>query len=154
RQEVYAANFYGIPEQHPYQINQTGYCIRRLQPKGKTSDSCFYGYQTESLSIAYEKDANDPKISHHLSLRINDFGDVEKELSIAYARRITVPNRLPAQNKDYITAGNHRFTFIDDVNHFQTGILYETLDYEINHLAHNANELISYRDAQSTFDGL
>jgi RHS repeat-associated protein len=154
RQEIYAADFQGIPEDHPYQINQTGYCIRRLQPKGPSSDSCFYGYQTESLSIAYEKNPGDPKISHHLSLLVNNYGDIEKEVSIAYARRSTAPGRLPAQSRDYITAASHRFALTDGLNQYRTGTLYETLDYEINHLAHDINDLVSYRQTQNAFDGL
>jgi RHS repeat-associated protein len=154
RQEIYAADFQGIPEDHPYQINQTGYCIRRLQPKGPSSDSCFYGYQTESLSIAYEKNHGDPKISHHLSLLVNNYGDIEKEVSIAYARRSTAPGRLPAQSRDYITAASHRFALTDGLNQYRTGTLYETLDYEINHLAHDINDLVSYRQTQNAFDGL
>jgi RHS repeat-associated protein len=154
RQEVYATNPEGILEDHPYQISQNGYCIRKLQPKTKWNDSCFFAYQTEALSMIYEQDAADPRVSHHLSVSVDKYGDIEKELNVSYARRSSVPDRLPVQSKDYVTAGVHRFINEDTLHNYQTGILFETKEFEINHVTHNPDEILKLKDVQAIFNGL
>jgi RHS repeat-associated protein len=154
RQEIYSASSEGIPEEHPFQVSQNGYCIRKLQPETKQHDSCLYAYQTEGLGIIYEQNADDPKISHNLSLSVNKYGDIEKELSCSYARRSSAPDRLPAQSRDYITVDKHTFTNVDTPNNYQIGILFESKNYEVNHLNHDPDELIKLKDAQTIFDDL
>ena len=154
RQEVYATDPKGIPVAHPYQVSQIGYCIRKLQPKTNQHDSCFYSYQTEALNITYEQNANDPQIAHHLSISVNEFGDIEKELSVSYARRNSAPERLPFQSKDYVRLGIHKFANTDTLDNYRTGILFESKDFEVNNINHNADEIIKLKDVQGAIDGL
>ena len=138
RRELFAASYDGIAEEHPYQVTQHAYGIRKLQPKTTKNDSCFFAYQTEAVSYTYEEQANDPKISHNLSVAVGEYGDIEKELSISYARRSNIPDIHPAQNKDYITAGFHKFIHTDVLSKYQTGVLYESKDFEVNHINHGS----------------
>ena len=50
RQEIYSTTPDGELAEHPYQVSQNSYAIRKVQPKNKKHDSCFLGYQTEALS--------------------------------------------------------------------------------------------------------
>ncbi|MEX2345248.1 MAG: SpvB/TcaC N-terminal domain-containing protein [Balneolaceae bacterium] len=154
RQEVYEVQSGGQAAPHPLQVNQTRYGIRRLQPKRGSNDASFFAFRSESLSIAYEQDPDDPKISHHLSLKVDNYGNIEKEASVSYARRSSISERLPQQSKDYITAALHSFIHNDTTDYYHTGILYETKDVEINHLTHGTNGLVTYPSTRDAFDGL
>lgn len=154
RQETYATNSGGEVAEHPYQVSQHAYTIRKQQPKTTIQPSTFFAYQTESLNYTYEQEADDPKISHHFSLGVNTYGDIEKELSISYARRSDITESYAAQQKDYITIALHRYLNKDSLATYQTGILYESKGFEINQLDYVADTLLQLKNVQSLFDGL
>ena len=152
-QEVYAANSEGVAAEHPYLVSEMSYGIRQLQPKTKLDDSSFFAYQTENLSITYEQNPADPRISHHLIVSVNAFGDIEKELSISYARRSSAPNPHPRQRLDYCTAAINRYVNTDSLAVYLPGTLYESKDFELNGISHSPDELIKLVDMQTAFDG-
>jgi RHS repeat-associated protein len=154
RQELFATNETGVPADHPIQVKQNGYCIRKLQPQTQKNCASFFAFQTEALAITYEQNPTDPKISHHLSLAVNNYGEVEKELSLSYGRRNVAPNIPLAQTKDYVMAAVHQFISRDEPDHYQTGILFDIKEFEINHLAHGVNQIISWQASQLMFDAL
>ncbi|MBX2968267.1 MAG: hypothetical protein KF803_02765 [Cyclobacteriaceae bacterium] len=154
RQEIYATSPEGELAEHPYQVSQNSYRIRKLQPKNKKYDSCFFCYQSETLNQTYDQQANDPKINHHFSVLVNEYGDIEKTLNVAYARRSSAIGSEIAQNKDYITLSRHSLLNKNALNEYQTGILFEAQDYEVNFLIRNQNELLNPEYIQSAFDGL
>jgi len=116
----------------PFQLlTHRSYAIRKIQPATTKNDACFFSYQTEALEIAYDRIADDPKITHHLSLQVDEYGNITKELTAAYARRNTTPGIHNLQGRDYITAGLHAFLNINTQEKQQTGILFESKDSEI-----------------------
>lgn len=154
RQEIYACTPEGELTDHPYQVSQNSFSIRKLQPKNNKHDSCFYAYQTEGLNYTYEQQANDPKIAHQLSVVVNEYGEIEKSLNVAYARRSSAVASHIAQNKDYITISNHTYLNKNRLDNYQTGILYESKDFELNFLDRNSDEILKLRDVQLVFDRL
>ncbi len=154
RQEVYATSLEGIVALHPFMVTQSAYCIRKLQPENKRHKPAFFAFQTELLSINYDKNPADPLMCHQLSLNVNAFGDIEKELNIAYARRTTITDRLLQQKTDYIKAGVHSFTSIDTKDQYQSGILYDSKIFHINHLAHDSNKIVSFSEAKASFESI
>ncbi|AIZ40201.1 SpvB/TcaC N-terminal domain-containing protein [Cellulophaga baltica] len=154
RQEIYATTPVGELAEHPYQVSQNSYSIRKLQHKHKKNDSCFFAYQTEALSYTYEQEANDPKIAHQLSVLVNEFGDMEKSLNVAYSRRNSAIGSYPAQNRDYITLSKNTYLNKNTLDNYQTGILFEAKDFEVNFIDRNPDEIIRLKDVQALFDGL
>ena len=154
RQEIYACTPEGELTDHPYQVSQNSFSIRKLQPKNNKHDSCFYAYQTEGLNYTYEQQANDPKIAHQLSVVVNEYGEIEKSLNVAYARRSSAVASHIAQNKDYITISNHTYLNKNRLDNYQTGILYESKDFELNFLDRNSDEILKLREVQLVFDRL
>lgn len=154
RQEIYATTPDGRLNEHPYQVSQNSYSIRKLQPKNKKHESCYYTYQTEALSYTYDQQANDPKIAHQLSVLVNEYGDIEKRLNVAYARRSSVIGIHNSQNRDYITLSKLTYTNKNSIDNYQTGILYESKDLEVNFLIRNSDELLKLKAVQSIFDEL
>ncbi len=153
-QEVYATTAAGELAEHPFQVTQTAYKIRKLQPELNKIAASFLAYQSEALTFEYEQNPLDPKISHHLTVSVDDFGELEKEISIAYARRSGITDSDPAQQRDYITASINQFIHTNLPEKYETGILYEGKDFEINHLDRNPDELIKIVDISSSFDTL
>lgn len=95
RQEVYALD--GTPKaQNPYIVNEENFTVRRLQPKAEGRHAVFFAHARESISHHYERNPADPRISHELTLEVDAFGNVRKELSISYGRRQPDPS-LPSQ---------------------------------------------------------
>ncbi|MEE9339675.1 MAG: SpvB/TcaC N-terminal domain-containing protein, partial [Methylococcaceae bacterium] len=152
RQELFAVNATGELQAHPYQVTQTAYKIRKIQPKLNKHDPSFLAYQSESVAYEYEQNPADPKIAHHLTISVDDYGEIEKEISVVYARRGGISGSDPAQQKDYITASAHSFLHTDDLEKYETGILYEWKDFEINHLDRSPDDLIKINDLSSSFD--
>ena len=143
RQEVFATDIEGQIESHPFQVNQYAYCLKLLQPSQDELDACFYCYQTENLTIGYEKNPQDPILSHTLTLKISPYGDTEYQVSIGYGRR-ALPERLPSQQFDKILGVMNQFTHIDSSTEYQPGILYQSKDYQINNLPRNPHQIVDY----------
>ena len=154
RQELFAVSRAGELTEHPYQVSQTAYKIRKLQPNINKLEPAFFTYQSETVAYEYEQNPIDPKIAHHLTVAVGSHGQVEKELSIVYARRRGIPNSDPAQRRDYITASTHNYTHTDNLDKYQTQVLYEWKDFEVNHLDHLPDELIKLKDLTASFDTL
>ena len=154
RQEVFATSPEGVLEEHPFQISQTAYRIRKLQPKVKNYDPAFLGYQSETVSSQYERAADDPRIAHHITISVNEYGDIDQEVNVAYARRTAVAGSLAAQQSDYLTAAVHRFVDTDTVVRYQPGVLVEGQDFEINRFDHPAEGLIRPDEIRLAFAAL
>lgn len=142
RQEIYAADGSGTIAEHPYQVAQFKYAIRKQQPKTAFSSSCYYSYLAESLQIDYEQQAEDPRVAHHLVVKMGPYGQPELDVNIAYARRAGSPGLLPAQMQDIITATEHRYLHQDDADAYQPNTSYESREFEINRLDHLPNEVV------------
>jgi RHS repeat-associated core domain len=147
RQEVYGVKPDGELEEHPYTVTQTNYAIRNLQPATAKHEGSWYAYQTERLEVAYDCMPHDPKVAHHLALEVDEFGNIVKQMNVAYARRNAVPSIHELQAKDYITVDVHRFLTTNTVDRYQTGVLYELKSYEAVPIARNPHELLKWGDA-------
>ena len=154
RQEIYTADFQANLNAHPFQVSQTSFCIRKLQPSNEEVEACFYAYPAETLTITYEQAQDDPKVAHHLTLGVDEYGEIEKDLSVAYARRNAAAGIIPAQSKDYLMASVHRYQQIDTLNNFQAGILFESRSFEINAIPHPNGAIFGLNAIQAIFDSL
>ncbi len=95
RQEVYAddAEHPGAtPAQiqralNPYTVTEQNFGIRTLQPRGANRHAVFFTHARESISNHYERNPTDPRTQHALTLEVDDFGTVLKQVAIGYGRR-------------------------------------------------------------------
>jgi len=151
RKEMYAMDEQGDILEHALKVNQYAYVIRNLQPGAEKDGISMYTYLSESLAYDYQQNPSDPRIQHHISVEINPYGEITKELSIAYARRAN-PLAVAAQSKDIITASIHNYATRDTIEEYNTTILLEGKDYELNGISHPVNTLVSRLDVMSQFD--
>lgn len=119
RQEVYALDGSDAAD-HPYTVTETAYSLKRLQPRLDQPYSVFHAHQCEVLTGHYERNPADPRISHALTLEIDDFGNVLKSATVGYGRRpaglasIELRDR-PKQATTLVTYTENRFTNLVDV---------------------------------------
>jgi RHS repeat-associated protein len=137
RHEVYALD--GTPKaEHPYTVSEQSFTIRRLQPQGNNQYAVFFAHAREAIGYHYERNPADPRISHSLTLEVDDFGNALKQASVGYGRRQPDPNSLLLQTdrdkqiRRLITYTENNLTnAIDTTDNYRTPLSCETRSYEL-----------------------
>src|SRR5580704_2491229 len=91
RQEIYAQD--NSPQSgHPYSVIEKNCSVRLIQSFCGNPHAVLFANERETLSYHYERNPADPRISHDLTLEVDEFGNVTKSASIGYSRRVTPSN--------------------------------------------------------------
>lgn len=134
RVEVYAEDGTARAE-HPYTVTEQNFTVRRLQSRGPNMHAVFLPHSRESLSYHYERQPNDPRVTHETALEVDNFANVLRSVSVAYGRRPGYPEPEPNlsaafrtmlaldQERLHIGATEHIFTF--PVNQPTAGTLFD-----------------------------
>ena len=86
RQEVYALD--GTAKaQIPYTVEENNFTIRTLQPLATNRYAVFFTHPRETITFHYERDPDDPRIGHMLTLAVDEYGNILTSASIGYGRR-------------------------------------------------------------------
>jgi hypothetical protein len=72
---------------NPYTVTEHNYTVRRLQPFGPNQHAVMVASARETLAFHYERQGDDPRITHDFTLEVDDFGNVMRSVSVAYPRR-------------------------------------------------------------------
>ena len=95
RVEVYAED--GSPAAaNPYTVTEQNFTIQCLQNMGGNRHAVFFVHPREVLSFDYERSGNDPRVSHEITLQADDYGNIERRVSIGYPRRPGYPPPEPS----------------------------------------------------------
>ncbi len=90
RQEVYALDGTGTedyPHGYPYTVTEQNFTVSLLQPMSDNRHAVFFTHVRESISYHYEREPADPRIGHMLTLDVDKYGNVLKQVAIGYGRR-------------------------------------------------------------------
>ena len=139
RQEVYALDE-SEKQTHPYTVSERNYVLQLLQPRQDDQYSVFFAHPSETLDYAYERNPADPRVSHQLTLAVDDYGNVTEEAAVAYPRRRSQSSHsqtvLEDQSKVLITlTENWVENRADEAYWYRIGIPIETRVYELTGLA-------------------
>ena len=124
RQEVYALD--GTDkEKHPYTVTEQNFTICCLQSRADNRHSVFFTHAREAINYHYEREPADPRISHALTLEVDGYGNVLKEIAIGYGRRsaptdpaLTAADKAK-QTRSLITYTENSYTnLIDDATKY------------------------------------
>ncbi|NOU14708.1 MAG: hypothetical protein HOO92_12230 [Methylococcaceae bacterium] len=148
-QEIYALD--GTEEAiRPYSASERNYTIEFLQPRGDNKYAVFFSHARETLDFHYERklyDINiddcryklaDPRVTHAMTLAVDDFGNVLQSVAIAYGRRHSELDSLLSdedrakQQQTHITYSENRYTnpiLEDDI--YRTPLPCESKTFEI-----------------------
>lgn len=144
RQEVYALDGTDKAE-HPYTVTEQNFTIRVLQQRRDNRHAVFFTHAREAIHYHYERNPADPRISHSLTLEVDDFGNVLKSAAIGYSRRQPDPG-LNAEDQAkqgnlLITYTENQFTnYIDTATDYRIPLPCESRTYEVTSLVLSANQ--------------
>jgi len=131
RSEVYALD--GTEQEiHPYTVSETNFVVRRIQPKHINKFGVYTVYPNESFSYHYERDSKDPRMSHSITLSVDQYGVVVQSAEVVYPRRSTGTNIYPEQQQLHIVLQENNITHYDQKDDFYVlGIPLEQKSYEL-----------------------
>ena len=138
RQEVYALD--GTEEEkHPYTVAEQNFTIRRLQPQAGNRHAVFFTHAREAISYHYERSSADPRLSHALTLDVDEFGNVLKLAAVGYGRRqadmtLSAEDRAKQTKIHFIYTENRVTNAIEDADDYRTPLPCKSRTYELTGL--------------------
>ena len=100
-----------IPTPSPSRTSPSACCSR----KRPIRHAVFFTHAREAISYHYERNPDDPRIGHALTLEVDDFGNVLKSAAIGYGRRqpdltLSAARPRPSKRRYWITYTENAFT--------------------------------------------
>ena len=147
REEIYGLDGQRNPElrppelaQHPYAVTESNFQVRLIQPASPGRHAVCFAHPRETISWHYERNPADPRVSHALTLQVDEFGNVLAEAAIAYGRRQPESGLAEAdqkkQTRRVITLTTNRVTHaIDDAHDYHAPLPAETRTFELTGFA-------------------
>jgi RHS repeat-associated protein len=106
RQEVYADDG-SAKVALPFSVSERSYRLTCLQPQGPNRHAVFSNHVCETIDYHYERNPADPRISHGVTLEVDDYGNVLRSAAIGYRRRTPA---FDEQGKTLATLTESQFT--------------------------------------------
>jgi RHS repeat-associated protein len=152
RQEIYALD--GSEKQdHPYSVSERNYEVRLEQGLQTNRYAVFFAHDRETIDYHYERSfildptdpetdpklkrkIFDPRVTHAMTLEVDEFGNGLKSAAIAYPRR---KPEFPEQAKTFVTytenqVANRPNEKPADPDWYRIGVPIETRTYEVTGL--------------------
>jgi len=149
RQEVYAVD--GKEESgRPYAVTESNLAVSMLQGKGPNHYAVFFTHPREQLGLQYERKLYnhhgcrraDPRVSHTVTLEVDDYGNVLKAAAISYGRRFPDESSLltdedrAKQSQILVTVTESDYTnAIEEAEAYRTPLVSEQRVYELVRIA-------------------
>ena len=106
----------------PYSVSEHTYAVRTIQRAGPNPHAAFDVQRRETLTFDYERSPDDPRVTHELTLQLDLYGNLERNVSVGYPRRRGYRKPEPDlserfqtmlahdQDRLHVTATEHRQT--------------------------------------------
>jgi RHS repeat-associated protein len=136
RQEVYTLDDTD-KAQHPYSVTEQNFTIQVLQQRGENRYGVFFTHAREAINYHYKRNPADPRITHTLTLEVDAFGNVLKEVAIGYGRRQSDPDLPQPRDRDQQSqilvtyTGNRVTNAINAADTYRTPLPSEVCTYEL-----------------------
>jgi RHS repeat-associated protein len=148
RKEVYALDNTEL-QPLPYIVEQQNCRLTLLQPQLSNQHACFIVADSESMSYQYERNINDPRVTHSFVLETDAFANVTKSASMVYPRKpqTGIPVLPAEQVTRYATYRENDFTnAINTADAYRSPVLYQTKSFELNGLPVPADDYYSLQE--------
>ncbi len=157
RQEVYAEDDNISQRPHPYTVSEHNYQIRILQPMQAILDNddddydfsddrrhaVFFIHDREVLDFHYERVPNDPRIQHQFVLQVDEYGNLQRQITVYYPRRSQSGIGIKVFPEQSSIKGVLNLTdyakIVDKPDIWITGQIYQSKSLEISGLALTSN---------------
>ncbi|WPD23164.1 MAG: SpvB/TcaC N-terminal domain-containing protein [Candidatus Electrothrix scaldis] len=136
RQEVYALDDSG-KEEHPYTVTEQNFTIRLLQSKDGNRHAVFFSHPREAISLHCERNPDDPRIQHALTLEVDDFGNVLKQAAIGYGRKaspLTGEDKAKQEQLLITLTENDVTNSVDEADDYRAPLASEVRTFELTGL--------------------
>jgi RHS repeat-associated protein len=136
RQEIYADD--GTSNAgDPFTVSEHRYAVRRIQPVSDNRHAVVLAHALESIDYHYERNPQDPRIGHQMTLAVDAFGQVTKSVAVGYPRRAVppAPPNLSEQGQLFIAySESDLINKPDEANYYRLGVPAESRSYEVTGL--------------------
>lgn len=107
---------------NPYSVTEQNFEVRLLQPRGGNESAVFLVHSREKVSFQYERQPEDPRVTHEVNLEADDYGNILRSVRVGYPRRPGHPDPEPDlsaafrgmlaydQSRLHVAATENRFT--------------------------------------------
>ena len=121
----------------PYEVFESNYSVRTIQRRDGRRHAVFSIHDREKVHAHYERlEIPDPRVTHELTLKVDEFGNVEQKLNIGYKRRLQGDD-LQREERD--EQGTSRIIYtqsaftnpVDEERAWRTPLPAEEVTYEI-----------------------
>lgn len=148
---VVRSEIYGLDNvADPYSVSETNYYIRLDQLKGDNNYAICFVHDRELLTYTYERHASDPLLHHNFILKVDKFGNINKNCNVAYGRRFgkeNTANIYPEQQELKVTCNTHSYN--DPIpGKYLEGVPVESKAYEIKGLDAPLGALFTFDQVQ------
>jgi RHS repeat-associated protein len=148
RQEVFSPFDGSDVAANPYSTVEYRYQVTQLQPPTDTAYGSYYGWQRETLGCHYERIADDPRISHNLTLAVDDYGHVTASASVGYPRRQPNNAGFDEQTTTWVSYAQSDYANVDtEPDWYRLGVPVETRSYQLTGAAPAVGSVLFDPDA-------
>jgi RHS repeat-associated protein len=100
RTEVYADESAGVLG-NPYTVTEQDFSVRLLQSMKSSRHAVFFVHPREAVYFHYERKPNDPRVTHTLTLEVDNFGNALRVVEVGYPRRSGYAEPEPTLSKQF-----------------------------------------------------
>lgn len=137
RTETYAQNG-SEKTQLPYSVHEFSYEVMQVQAQAPSKHPVVSLTPKASLNTEYERNICDPRVTHEIVLKKNDYGDIEESLRVIYPRSRSATASLDHEDvKKNHLAGNVTFlrtqytNTVDEQRVYRKPLPWRHMEYEI-----------------------
>ncbi|MCE3552395.1 sugar-binding protein [Pseudonocardia sp. RS11V-5] len=155
RREVYALD--GTDRQeHPYVVTEERHRVAVLQPRGRNRHAVVHSHVYEAVNTHLERDPLDPRVEHKITLEVDGYGLVRRDVLVACGRRrpdgaLPTDSDRVVQGRPLVVYSEHAVTQpVDDVqahpDDYAVPRPAENLTYELTGLTAGTGEHLGAGD--------
>ncbi|KAK4182976.1 virulence plasmid 65kDa B protein-domain-containing protein [Podospora australis] len=100
----------------PFQVQEISHEVKVLQLRGSNKYSAVQLCPRETYTTDYERNMRDPRITHDITIKTTQYGDVEESLRIVYPRTANTAFADVNQNQKAGNVSHTRCWFTNDVS--------------------------------------
>ena len=146
RQEIYAEDGTSL-ELLPYTVSERSYCVRQIQAPAGASHGVFLSFPREAIEYHYERNAEDPRITHAFTLDVDTYGTAILSAVVGYPRRVAAATPHAEQKTTAITLTEVEVIHKDDqLTWYRLGVPAETRTYQLTGILPMGDALLTFDD--------
>lgn len=143
REEIYAEDGTELRDR-PYTVTESNYQLRLVQPQESRPYAVVLASPNETLTVHSERQIDDPRLTHAVTLEIDDWGNVLRTAQIAYPRKSPLDDdqaRLRIATSEHVVVND-----VDGADRWRLGVPIRSRDHEVAGIAPKPGEVFTRAD--------